>query len=229
MVACCVTGTTTIHIASLAKGETVHAIHLDGNMNVSDSEAGTVLVGMLIESTLHLNGANVDPESTSERPSRMSIGFLTFIGLVDDYDVIVQDDQSLVIEDLYCEQLKTGHIMLSGSGATDDRPPGRVTIQGVKTDSYTPALMHVDNYHGSMFYMSSTFLEKRYPAWEITQTGSATFNLTLMGNDFDSANSDFLNIKLSSKKGHLNLIANSVRLPIHVLSSRMDTAQITGC
>lgn len=52
-----------------------------------------------------------------------------------------------MIEDLYCEQLKVGHLLLSGSGAAG-APPGRVTIQGVKTDSYSPALIGVDNYHG---------------------------------------------------------------------------------
>ena len=56
--------------------------------------------------------------------------------------------------------------------------------------------------------MSSMFLEKSYSAWEITQTGSAEFNLTLIGNDFDANDQQFLKIALG-KQGSLNLIANS--------------------
>jgi hypothetical protein len=85
-------GTTAIHIAALAQGETVHAIHLDGNLNVSDSGAGTVLVGMIIQSTVHVNGASKSSAVAAARePSDgPALGFLTFIGLVDDYDVVVQ-------------------------------------------------------------------------------------------------------------------------------------------
>jgi hypothetical protein len=52
------------------------------------------------------------------------------------------------------------------------------------------------------------FLEKSYSAWEITQTGSAAFNLTLIGNDFDANDQQFLKISLG-EQGSLNLIANS--------------------
>ena len=144
-------GTSTIHISSLAAGETVHAIHLDGNVNVSDSAAGTVLVGMLIQSTLNVNkGGSADSMAQQAAPARSptepaALGFLTFIGLVDDYDVVVKDDQSVVIEDLYCEQLKTGHLLLSGSGGAT---PGRVVIQGIKSESDTAAYAEIDNYHG---------------------------------------------------------------------------------
>ena len=182
----CRNGTSTIHIDSLSAGETVHAVHLDGNLNVSDSDAGTVLVGMMIQATMHVNGHT---KTASALPARdptagPPLGFLTFIGLVDDYDVIVSDDKSVVIEDLYCEQLKVGHLKLSGTGSGD--VPGRVTIQGVKSDSYTPAYATIDNYYGSLFYMSSMFLEKSFPEWTITQTGSREFNMTLIGNDFDA-------------------------------------------
>jgi hypothetical protein len=208
-------GTSTIHIDSLATGETVHAIHLDGNVNVSNSAAGTVIVGMMIQSSLHVNkGGSTDtlPHTAVSARSPTDpppLGFLTFIGLVDDYDVVVQDDQSVVIEDLYCEQLKTGHLLLSGSGGT---VPGRVVIQGVKSESDTAAYAEINNYHGSLYYQSSMFLEKSFPAWDITQTGSAEFNMTLIGNDFDANDDNFLQITMGAggKKGSLNMIANSV-------------------
>ena len=214
--------TNAIHIDGLQHGEVVHAVHLDGNMNVSNSDAGTVLVGMLIQSALHVNGpeanAGAEAEAGAGAETRTAVrgpaaapalGFLTFIGLVDDYDVIVEDDKSVVIEDLYCEQLKVGHLRLSGSGSGS--VPGRVVIHGIKSGSFGPDFATIDNYFGSLFYMSSMFLEKSYPQWEITQTGSAEFNLTLMANNFDSSNIDYLGITLGAggKKGSVNLIANS--------------------
>jgi hypothetical protein len=203
-------GSATIHISGLAAGETVHAIHLDGNVNVSDSAAGTVLVGMMIQSSLHINKGTAATPAGRSPTDPPPLGFLTFIGLVDDYDVVVQDDQSVVIEDLYCEQLRTGHLLLSGSGA-ENTVPGRVVVQGVKSNSYTSAFAEIDNYHGSLYYQSSGFLEKSFPAWEFTQTGSAEFNMTLIANDFDTNDADFLKITMGAggKKGSLNLIANS--------------------
>jgi hypothetical protein len=39
-----------LHIVGLKKGEVVHAVHLDTNINVTDSAAGQVLVGFIAES-----------------------------------------------------------------------------------------------------------------------------------------------------------------------------------
>ena len=59
--------------------------------------------------------------------------------------------------------------------------------------------------------MSSMFLEKRFPQWQIQQKGSSEFNMTLLGNDFDANNPMPLSIVMDSggKKGHTELIANS--------------------
>ena len=50
-----------------------------------------------------------------------------------------QDDQSIVIEDLYCEQLKVGHLMLSGraDSTASAGAGGRVVVQGIKSESDT--------------------------------------------------------------------------------------------
>ena len=234
-------GNTTIHVASLVKGETVHAVHLDGNLNVSGSEAGTVLVGMIIQSTLHVNNAAGRGATTAEASATAVVprsraptdgpplGILTFIGLIDDYDVVVRDDSSVVIEDLYCEQLKVGHLLLSGSSLANkpsdssSGTPGRVVIQGVKVAVTSPAVATIDNYHGSLFYMSGMFMDKNdrwvnpsepnqkgFTKWLFAQTGSAEFNLTLLGNDFDTQTAEYLQVSMGEggKKGSLNLLAN---------------------
>ena len=221
-----------VHITNLKHGEVVHTVHLDANLNVSSSAEGTVLVGMMLESTLYVNndkgksGDNgsdstagssneestaVDPipgtavpmagatsSSTSVRaaniPARTQppLGLLTFVGLVSDYDVVVADDQSVVITDLYCEQLKVGHLVLTGTGK--GLAPGRVTIQGVKSGSYTAAWATVDDYYGSLLYSNSFFMEKSYPQWQVNVKGSREFNLTMLANAFDATNAKYLDI-----------------------------------
>ena len=58
-------------------------------------------------------------------------------------------DQSVAITDYYSEQIKTGHLSLSGSGKPG-RSPGRVSISAVKSDCRTSREITVENYHGSL-------------------------------------------------------------------------------
>ena len=200
---------TGLHIRGLTKHEVVHAIHLDTNLNVTSSTDGTVLVGMLIQSTLTVanpgtktgqpggegdNGragpvlqdrteggsATVDSAAASGAPAPASVqvpplGFLTFIGLLADYDVWIEDDESVVVADLYAEQLALGHLKLSGTGEGDT--PGRISIQGVKSHIENEgAWATIDNYYGSLFYMGSFFLVKSFPEWHVTQVSRNSRN-----------------------------------------------------
>ena len=72
------------------------------------------------------------------------------------------DDQSVVITDYYSEQIKTGHLIMSGSGKPK-ASPGRVTISAVKSDCYKPNEITVDNYHGTLVYANV-----RTPALSVT-------------------------------------------------------------
>ena len=124
------------------------------------------------------------------------------------HDLVVQDDQSVVIADLYEEQ-QPSHLSLSGTGKSSS--PGRVTIQGVKLMITTPVAATIDNYYGSLFYMSAFFMEKSFPSWQFTQTGSRDFNLTMLGNNFDTTSLDPapFQAKLSKQTG-LNMLGNAL-------------------
>jgi hypothetical protein len=56
----------------------------------------------------------------------------------------------------HSEQIKTGHMFLSGTGGgRDSAEPtagGRVTVAAVKSQCYTANEVTVDNYHGTLFY-----------------------------------------------------------------------------
>ena len=192
----------------------MHAVHLDTNLIVNGSAAGTVLVGMMIQSVLTVNsgdashsGSDVSRGASAAPP----LGFLTFIALTQPHDTIVNDDQTtVVLADMYEEQ-QPGHLVLSGSsaGSSAGKTQGRVTIQGVKSELTSPQFATVDNYEGSLFVMGTFFMEKSFPQWQINQTGSREFNLTMLGNNFDSADSvSPLGVYMTHPE-NLNLVANT--------------------
>jgi hypothetical protein len=150
-------------VSKLQAGDTVHFIHLDGNLHVEDSGEGTVFLNFMIQGSLNISG-EVQPAQDRPYPS---VGAVTVVGLTD-HDINVMDDQSVVITDYYSEQIKTGHLTLQGSGQ-GERNPGRVTISAVKSNCYTTDEITVDNYYGSLIYASSLFFEG--PAVSVTQTG----------------------------------------------------------
>jgi hypothetical protein len=115
-----------------------------------------------------------------------AVGAATVVGLTD-HDVNVMDDQSLTITDYYSEQIKTGHLSLAGTEATDGRP-GRVTIGAVKSNCYTAKEIAVENCHGSLVYASSLFFEG--PPVAITQSGMAAVNITMLGNAFNGSSAN---------------------------------------
>jgi hypothetical protein len=117
-----------LEIRNLQQGDTAHFVHLDGNLHVADSAAGTVFIGFMIQGSLNISGA-VQPAVDRPYPS---VAAATVVGLTD-HDINVLDDQSVVITDYYSEQIKTGHLILSGSGGGTGEP-GRVTISAVKSD-----------------------------------------------------------------------------------------------
>ena len=83
-------------VANLSAGEKVQFVHVDGNLHLDNAAAGTVLVGFLIQGTIHVSGEARHPAASKELPA----GVLTMVGLVVAWDIWVEDDQSLAIVDL---------------------------------------------------------------------------------------------------------------------------------
>lgn len=156
-----------------------HFVHLDGNLLVADSAKGTVFLNFMIQGSLNISGA-LQPAADRPYPS---VAAATVVGLTD-HDINVMDDQSVVITDYYSEQIKTGHLIVSGNGKSGGSP-GRVTISAVKSDCYTSSEITVNNYHGTLVYANSLFFEG--PPVAITQTGTAAVNITMLGNGFNGS------------------------------------------
>lgn len=77
---------------------------------MEDSAAGTIFINFMIQGSLNVSGAE-KPQADRAFPS---LGAATVVGLTD-HDLNVHDSQSVVITDYYSEQIKTGHVYLSGS------------------------------------------------------------------------------------------------------------------
>lgn len=193
---------TGFRVHGLAEGDMVHFIHLDGNLEVDDSASGTVLLNFMIQGSLNVSG-NTLPNLDNPFPS---VGALTMVGLTD-HDMNVNDDQSAVVTDYYSEQIKTGHLRLSGSGASSGHPGGRVTISAVKSQCYTPDEITAVNYHGSLYYSSSFFFEG--PSVRITQRGATEMNISIVGNAFWGDTDAAVTLDLASgAEGRVTAIAN---------------------
>lgn len=164
-------------VKDLPKGDVVHFIHLDGNLKIHDSAAGTVFANFMIQGSLNISG-NVRPRADREYPS---VAMATMVGLTD-HDLNIHDDQSAVMTDYYSEQIKTGHAFLSGNGASHGQAGGRVTVAAVKSNCYTNNEITIDNWHGTVAYSNSFFFEG--PPVQITQRGGAIVNVTMWGNAF---------------------------------------------
>jgi hypothetical protein len=60
-------------------GDTAHFIHIDGNLLVADSAAGTVFLNFMIQGSLNISGA-VQPAASRPYPA---FGAVTVVGLTD--------------------------------------------------------------------------------------------------------------------------------------------------
>merc|ERR1712146_284192 len=110
-------------VKDLPTGDTVHFVHLDGNLKIEDSAAGTVFANFMIQGSLNISG-KVLPEDGRKYPS---VAMATMVGLTD-HDLNIHVDQSAVMTDFYSEQIKNGHAFLAGTGATKGKAGGRVSL-----------------------------------------------------------------------------------------------------
>ena len=50
---------TGIRVQNLAQGDVVHFVHVDGNVHVHESAAGTVLANFMVQGTLNVSGSTL--------------------------------------------------------------------------------------------------------------------------------------------------------------------------
>jgi hypothetical protein len=135
-----------IHFVQLPPGSVIDALHVQGNLRITDSARATLLFRTSYEGTVTIEGPAT--------PRDGFIGFLTRLATQSKPTLRVRDNQSVVMSDFYNEQ-SDQHLVLEGAPG---QPEGAVTIQGPKMHTFTqePAI-DLRDYAGRVYYGQSQF------------------------------------------------------------------------
>lgn len=181
-----------LHFLGLPVGSVVDALHVQGNLRLTDCARATVLFRTSYEGSLTVEGQ--DPVRDGQ------LGFLTRLATVSRPALRVFDNQSLVMSDFYVEQCDQVAVFAGAAG----QPDGAVTIQSPKLQiSTTNAVFEIQDYAGRIYYgqtmfycqpvetrfrssgtrpvqvlLAGDFWYNNHPAFEL----SPSVNLTLLGN-----------------------------------------------
>lgn len=127
---------------------------------------------------------------TQPRHGQAFWGFQTRLTTLNDNNVIIRNNNSIVISDYYTEQ---GNACVFASGDDGD-PSGRITIQSPKIsfdNGTTRVLASFLNYQGQVSYSSSQMYVNP-SVYRIFQTGARPLNVVLFGNLYYQCQQTFL-------------------------------------
>jgi len=171
--------------SNLPAGSTVYMPHLDAPLTVQNCGAAQIYCKFLQNGTITVSGTG---------PKTGFLGTLATEGGQQEnltgYNVIVNDNQNLILEDWYYEQCRYGVDLERGAGTS----PGYVAIQGFNAEAGTNSgagnapttQIQVNNYQGTLFYAWNPFVNNAGSApVQITQTGTNPFNILLDADNYD--------------------------------------------
>lgn len=161
-----------IRCQQLDKKATVLIPCLAGTLHMIDSAQATVLVPLSYYGSIVVRGEDRRRDGILGVQSRFSGG---------NYNVVVEDNHSMVMSDYYSEN--SGNIFLLQGGADD--PPGRVTIQGAKlhlNEKRATNVFDIRNYAGQVFVGPHQFNGSQ--AGRISLNGDRPLDFFLMANCF---------------------------------------------
>lgn len=136
-----------LRLENLAAHDTVRIDNGEGNLQLINSGAATVLVPLSYEGTVWVKGA----------ARGGFFGIQTRLATHARYSIYLEDNQSMVASDFYIEQAQAETITLKGSS---ELPPGRVTLTLAKMDR----MIRFDGYRGELNLVGSQFYN---PAREV--------------------------------------------------------------
>jgi len=158
-----------IHFLRLAPGSLIDAVHVQGNLRITDSARATLLFRTSYEGTVTIEGPDPRREGF--------IGFLTRLATQSKPTLHLRDNHSVVMSDFYNEQ-SDQHLVLEGAPG---QPEGAVTIQGAKMHTFTQEpIITLHDYAGRVYYGQSQFyIEPQEPRF--VATGTRPVRLILAG------------------------------------------------
>lgn len=135
-----------LHFVQLPAGSVVDAIHVQGNLRITDSARATLLFRTSYEGTITIEGAGTTRDGFT--------GFLTRLATQSKPTLRVRDNHSVAMSDFYNEQ-SDQHLVFEGAAG---QPEGAVTIQGPKMHMFTQEpVFDIRDYAGRIYYGQSQF------------------------------------------------------------------------
>lgn len=155
----------TILFDRLPAGTVVLTDHVDGRVTVRDSSEATILIGFLVSVQQIVEGLS---------PQTGFLGVLGRASALEEYPLVVRDNQSLVMTDWYNEQ--TRHLA-SISGRADVQ--GSVILDQTQSANEDPIAVMVDDYNGLIAQFGGMF-GRASDEESRSITGTATENTDLL-------------------------------------------------
>jgi hypothetical protein len=170
-----------IRFIGLGKDDVVLVKQGYGNFRFIDSGMATILVNVSYEGSIVVEG------QSKERSG--FIGFQSRLATSGKPSVVIKDNHSFVISDLYVEQ-SFGYLQMEGGIGN---PPGRVTIQGAKaqfdSEHAKELMFDIDNYAGELTIGHNQFANLGYNA-VFRAKGDNPLCITMVANWFYSCKPD---------------------------------------
>ena len=153
----------------LPSGTEVVAEHIDGSVTVRNSSEAKILFGFATFGHVLVEGTT---------PQTGFLGILSAVSALEDYPLMVRDNQSVIMTDWYNEQSQN-LISLKGNGIGT----GRVVLDHTKAANNAVQMTAIDNYTGLLSQTGAIFGQAADTnTREIMATSAPNLHVLLMGN-----------------------------------------------
>lgn len=197
-----------ILLDGLPAGTLVVADHLDGRILIRNSSDATILLGFLVSVQMTVESAS---------PRGGFLGVLSRVSALEEFPLVVEDNQSLIVTDWYNEQSR--HLaLLRGNGA--DR--GSVILDHTQAMTDGGLVTRVDGYHGYLAQIGGMFgRAEENQARYISASDDSDIDVLLAGNIFWNKSPQVV-----AKSARMELLGNSISKrvlgPFAIVDDRRD-------
>jgi hypothetical protein len=176
----------------LPRGTVVVADHLDGRVTVRNSSEAVILLGFLASVQMVVEGAT---------PQDGFLGVLSRVSALEQFPLVIRDNQSLTMTDWYNEQ--TQHLVsLKGGGDA----VGRVILDHTQAETDDKIFAEVDGFHGLLAEVGGMFGRAADDDERVISVQrTRDFDVLLLGNTYWNKPPD-----IRSSSGHSFLLGNSL-------------------
>ena len=162
-----------LECVGLPGSATVHLLHWDGSMHLTNCSRATILSDFGSDGVLQVDGSQYEKSGF--------LGVLMRSNAGTPCDIVVKDNQDFVGANMYTEAT-TSWLSVSGDGGYPGQP-GHVTVEGSECDTINQAVT-VDDYEGRVTVTGMQFIHHWQPGHVVVATGTRPVDILLLGDMF---------------------------------------------